>query len=157
MKLAFFVIPILGFVIGYSTFQAFDKSATERKMAYSQKDEVLSVSVETLPSATPTPTITPYPKPTNLPTRIPTTTEIPTPTPTRVITAPSDLEPLFDEFSKTFNVDKYKLKKIADCESLFNRGFGKAPYAGMYQFSETPWKKCDSQSAIFLSLYLSTL
>lgn len=141
MKTVYFIVPILGFIIGYSSFRTLDKNNTEGKQAYLQEDTVLSVSMETLPSPTPTPTITPSPKPTNIPTQIPTPTEIPTPTPTKIIIAPADMEPLFEEFSITFNVDKNKLKKIADCESHFNRGVWKDPYAGMYQFSETTWTK----------------
>src|SRR3990167_5146214 len=54
---------------------------------------------------------------------------------------PTDLIPLFDEFSRTYNVDKEKLARIAYCESHFNRGVWKPPYAGMYQFHEKTWEK----------------
>jgi len=137
----FIVSPIIGFVIGYSFLMNLDKNNSEQIQISSVNESVLSTASETSISPTLLPTTIPTPEPTDIPSPIPSPTNIPTPTPTKVINAPADLEPLFDEFSKTFNVDEYKLKKIADCESHFNRSVWKDPYAGMYQFTETTWTK----------------
>ncbi|MCL4397880.1 transglycosylase family protein [Patescibacteria group bacterium] len=55
--------------------------------------------------------------------------------------APTDLEAIFSEAAKIYNVDKDLLTKIAKCESNFhsdsiNPG---GPYLGMFQYLESTW------------------
>ena len=130
--------PIIGFTAGIFAMQKFDGKTSEDGQVLSYYEEPLNSPT---PSNTPTliPTETPSPIPTKIPTPAPT--DIPTAVPTKIIIAPSDLEPLFDEFSEKFGVDENLLKKIANCESHFNQGVWKEPYAGMYQFSESTWAK----------------
>lgn len=139
-KVFFILTPLIGFTLGYSLLAKLDDVSYKSKVL-AQEDEAQNEIITTSLTSTNVPTDTPTPQPTNTPTPIPSPTKIPTPTPTKVIIAPQDLEPLFDEFSKAFNVDEYKLKKIADCESHFNRAVWKDPYAGMYQFQDTTWTK----------------
>lgn len=94
---------------------------------------------------TPLPTKTPNQTPQITPTAKPTPTQTPLPTPTPEITAPADLEPLFEEFAGIYQVDKNKLKSIAKCESNFARGVLADKYAGMYQFIENTWVNIRTQ------------
>ena len=121
-----------GIMLGYQGMRAFSSKAIVKGLVLS---EISETTLTHPPIETPTPTTTPTV------TLSPTQTLSPTPKPTPLIIAPQDLEPLFEEFSITYNVDKYKLKKIADCESHFNPGVYADPYAGMYQFSESSWAK----------------
>ena len=81
------------------------------------------------PSPNPQPTATPRPKPT------------PTPTPIPVISAPADLEPIFNEAATKYSVNANLLKKIAKCESRFNRGVvsKNGLYVGLFQFAVPMW------------------
>lgn len=136
------IAPTIGFIIGYFAMQNFNKSGSSIIQKTAQDENILSTELETTPSSTrPSPTSSPTPESTMVTASTPYPTAIPTPKPTKVIIAPADLEPLFEEFSKTYKVDEYKLKKIADCESHFNRGVWSDPYAGMYQFKDSTWTK----------------
>ena len=99
--------------------------AHARGPSSSERDRPL----DEIPTLTPTASLTVTP------------TLTPTPTPRPLISAPTDLEPLFEEFSITYSVEKNKLKFIAKCESNFNVGVWKEPYAGLYQFDEVTWTK----------------
>lgn len=139
LKVIFLVLaPIIGFTAGVSAMQNFDGKTSEVGQVLSYYEDPIETSIpENTP--TPVPTETPSPIPTKIPTPAPT--DIPTPSPTKIITVPNDLEPLFNEFSAKFGVDKNVLIKIANCESHFNQAVWKEPYAGMYQFSESTWTK----------------
>lgn len=136
MKITILFLVFIVFAgIGYGCMKAFDNSP-----------EVLSEKIEITPSPnsteTPTPTLTPTPTNSPTPTVTPTPTNSPTPTPSPTpIEAPNDLVPLFNEFSNLYKVDIELLKKIANCESHFNRAVDAPPYAGMYQFEVETWKK----------------
>ncbi len=110
------------------------------------KTDVLSYSVvagasKISPSPILTPTQTPSLTPTQFPTSIPTKIPSPTLAPRPPVQAPQDQEHWFDEFSGIFKVDEEKLKRIAKCESHFNPGVVREPYAGMYQFTPNSWIK----------------
>lgn len=91
------------------------------------------------PTASPTPTHTPTPTLTPTPTPTPTITPTPTPSATPTPLPISDFEAYFDEYSKTYGIDKQVLKKIAYCESGGNPGASSGPYGGMFQFTESTW------------------
>jgi hypothetical protein len=59
----------------------------------------------------------------------------------KLVTAPADLEPLFAEFADKYHVSANLLKKIANCESHFNRGVVNkgGQYMGMFQFEISTW------------------
>jgi len=61
------------------------------------------------------------------------------PTPTAQVSAPTDLEVLFNEFANQYAVDANYLKSIADCEAHFNNAVLVDDYAGMYQFTTSTW------------------
>ena len=126
---------ILGIFIGFSGMRFFDRDFLKGEVLSQEFEEVVS------PTVTPTPTPSPSPTPSPTPTLVPTPTLTPMPTPTPILIVPTDLTPLFDEFSRTYSVDKEKLVRIAYCESHFNRGIWEPPYAGMYQFHEKTWEK----------------
>ena len=131
MKRLYIITFCLGILFGYQGMRAI-------RLKVTVKGDVLSQSLEA--TITPTPTLSPTP--TTSPTLTLTPTQItPTLKQTLIVIAPNDLEPLFRQYSTTYNVDEYRLKKIAYCESHFNTGVYKDPYAGMYQFSENTWSK----------------
>lgn len=59
-----------------------------------------------------------------------------------VVTAPTDLDPLFEKYSGEFGVSSTTMKIIAKCESHFNPGAisSNGLYGGMYQYSASTWK-----------------
>src|SRR3990172_11434616 len=118
---------ILGIFIGFSGMRFFDRDFLKGEVLSQEFEEVVSPTLTSTPTPSPSPTSTPTPSVT------PTPTLTPTPKPTPIILVPGDLIPLFDEFSRIYNVDKEKLERIAYCESHFNRGVWAPPYAGMYQ------------------------
>lgn len=76
---------------------------------------------------------------TPIPTRTPTPTKIPTPT--IIHYSFSQFEQWFDQYAGEKSVNKDLLKKIAVCESNLNPQAVNGIYAGLYQFSESSWKK----------------
>jgi soluble lytic murein transglycosylase-like protein len=134
LKIGLILIIILG--VGIYAFQLNRSSNRIKVLA-----ETIEASPTLAPTEMPTPTITPTPTPSSTPTPSPTRGPTPTPSPIPIIIAPPDLEPLFAEFSTKYNVDANLLKKIASCESHFNRGVvsGNEKYMGMFQFEDRLW------------------
>ena len=87
------------------------------------------------------PTVQPTAKPTVKPTIRPTATSTPTPTakPVAAITAPADLEALFQQHASTHGVSSEIMKKIAQCESGMRPEAVNGPYGGMFQFVSSTW------------------
>ncbi len=133
-KIGLIFVTVIG--VGLYAYYSYPKS-TSKVLA-----ETIEVPIPTdtpIPSDTPTPTLSPTPTVTPKPT--PTLGPTSTPTPIPNIVAPADLEPLFAEFAARYNVSVNLLKKIADCESHFNRGVvsGNEKYMGMFQFEDRLW------------------
>ena len=138
-----FKIIIVCFIVSIATsYKTIDFLSNSSKgktdvLSYSVVAEVSKISPSPILTPTQTPTLTPTLFPTSVPAKIPS----PTPTPRLPVQAPQDLEHWFDEFSNLFKVDEEKLKRIANCESHFNPGVVREPYAGMFQFTQSSWIK----------------
>ncbi len=89
-------------------------------------------------SPTPTPT---YSVAVLVPTKIATIFSTPKPKAKINLSAPANLDQLFDKYSVEYKVDKEKLKNIAHCESRFSSSAVNGIYAGLYQFSASTWQK----------------
>lgn len=110
------------------------------------EDTIVAMLKEPTPTNTPTPTasqptVTPEPKKEIVPTEsaTPTPTETPTSTPPPAVSAPVDLESLFQRFADEYGVDKEQMKRIAQCESGFNNEASNGNYVGMFQYATSSW------------------
>lgn len=140
MKRLYIITFCVGILFGYQGMRAIGSNVLVKGDVLSQSLEVTLTPIPT-ETSTPVPTLSPTPTASPTPTLTPREILTPTPKPTPIVIAPNDLEPLFRQYSTTYNVDEYKLKRIAYCESHFNTGVYKDPYAGMYQFNTNTWSK----------------
>lgn len=132
------LVVILSVISGYfprnkQTVVLGESITQENKLATTSLPEETETPLPTTPTPTSTPTIEPMPTITATPTPVPQPTETPT------ISAPADLEPLFESVANQYGVDKNLLKKIAKCESNFNSTAKNGAYGGMYQYTESRW------------------
>ncbi len=134
LKVPALLIAVLAFAI-YGVRQA----SRPAPQVLAEQIEV-SPTTESTTTPTPSPEPTSTPKPTLVPSPTPVTVTV-TVTPIPDIVAPADLEPLFTEFANQYHVSANLLKKIADCESHFNRGVvsKNEEYMGMFQFQVDKW------------------
>lgn len=50
-----------------------------------------------------------------------------------------EIEPLIDKYSRLYNVNNELMKKMAFCESSYNRFADSGRYKGLYQFHPSTW------------------
>lgn len=115
-------------------------------------DQIEEVEAMVLPEVTPTaaPVVTPSPAPVEAPVAsdeapvAPVATPVATPTPVvkPTVTAPADLDPLFEKYAGEYGISASTLKVIANCESHYNPGAmsSNGLYGGMFQYSASTWK-----------------
>lgn len=115
-------------------------------------DQIEEVEVVVLPEFTPTaaPVVTPSPTPVKASVAsdeapiAPEATPVVTPTPVvePTVTAPPDLDPIFEKYAGEYGISASTLKVIANCESHYNPSAisRNGLYGGMFQYSTSTWK-----------------
>jgi hypothetical protein len=132
------LLTVLCFLlIGYFATAIVDKRFFKKAVLSESTDVVVEDPTPTptltpIPTSTPTPTASPTPKPKNTPT--------PSPVPQPKISQ-AEIHALMERFAGQYAVDVNILRHIAVCESGFDPGAVNGPYAGLYQFNSTTWKK----------------
>lgn len=58
---------------------------------------------------------------------------------TQIYISPKELEPFIEKYAGLYNVNRELMKKMAFCESSFNRFAVHGPYKGLYQFHSSTW------------------
>lgn len=110
----------------------FKKAVLSESASVSEENLTPTSTLTPTPTSTPIPTASPTPKPKNTPT--------PSPVPQPKISQ-AEIHALMERFAGQYAVDVNVLRYVAVCESGFNPSAVNGPYAGLYQFNITTWKK----------------
>lgn len=135
------VVSVLVFILVFNSFFLVSSSrktaAGKGAETYAASENYVStVSAEAVLTDIIVISETPTPTPTRTPT--PTPTRTPTPVPFQRFTG-TDIDRMFEKYSREFSVDRNLLQKIAYCESGYNSGAANGIYGGMYQFTKDSW------------------
>ena len=131
------LIIVIFFLVGYISADLINGKFFKKKVLSESSENCQESATPTptptvTPSSTPGPSASPTPKPKNTPT--------PSPVPQPKISQ-AEIHALMERFAGQYAVDVNVLRHIAVCESGFDPSAVNGPYAGLYQFNITTWKK----------------